>query len=204
MIWGGFEADLTYYFAQSEIKTGLSYNVSIPSIPFRIRADLSYANFKDFRFIDRVNDLFPLVAFQAGPLFDFLVLNANLGYDIYNLNLGCGAGIDFILPLDMHIMAEIVFPILYWGTNGNEGSAVFISAGYKIEIGGHHFIFTIANSPTLDVRRLTLGCRRLRPLVLRVYDPEALPAHLMRKLLIQSRIPGIDAIGLKLSNYKCL
>jgi hypothetical protein len=159
MIWGGIEALAFYNFNQTEVKAGVSYTLIFKEAFFRAKIEADYYNYRGFLpASDRINNFVPHLSISSEPLLGFLVLGANVGYDVTNTALGGGVGVDFIFATINHVMLECIFPIVHQDTTVT-GSAVFLALAYKIEYGGHHFIFTFANSSDIDMRRLMLGAQ---------------------------------------------
>ena len=162
IVWSKLEIGTGYQlYPIKEYTFHAAYSYFIPDLFLRTQAYIQFFGTQTIpgeRTSWKNNALYQ-INLQSEPIAGRVLPTVNFIYDGLAAKFGIGTGIDIAVKDDMDIVGEY-FPVIgtrdtvpyFGGTKVN-----CYSVGFKITTHGHHFMFSVANSTDLGVRRLMRG-----------------------------------------------
>lgn len=155
MILKGWEVSLGYISYGREKQLATSY--TFPFLKnFKARAEIQFFSLTapDPPFVRR--NFFYLLTAQSPAVWNRLIFCLDIGWDGYNANPGLAAGLNFY-PLEKLCLTAEIVPPLKTGPASAAASHACFTAGVKLIVGGHQFLFYVSNTYEQGERRAMLG-----------------------------------------------
>ena len=156
------EAKFSYSRRKSEKVIGLAYRIDIEDFPVYGQLGIDYFSYEELSQPEptRHNFLYNL-SLQNEELIDRFVATINTAYDGYNQRFVFGLGMIVKIVDNISLLGEY-YPVLDRDTAGEKlsqyiGDEDAFAFGLKFNTYGHQFIFLLANSDDIGLRRNSLG-----------------------------------------------
>ncbi len=156
-IWNSLAVYGNYGNNQTEFQIGANYSILPENSFIKGLADTSYFSYQDFFRQSRSQNIFLLLSMQTMRINKILCTSLNLGYDNFNQAFGAALGLDAKVVSGFNLFLEYGQDLIHNPQNTNILQNGYISAGFKIETWGHHFMFVFQNTPEIGMRRLLNG-----------------------------------------------
>lgn len=156
------ELKLGYIKDNNEYTTDASWCFTPSDFPVQAQTNIEYFSYQDFiNPEERHKNFLFLLAAQNKPLYDRLILNANIGYDTEEERFVSGFGAGVIILPALTYMFEY-YPV--WDRDSATGNLQYLlrkhdcfSTGIKLDTYGHHFMFILGTNEGMTLRQSTMG-----------------------------------------------
>jgi len=156
------EARISYSRRKGEKELGLSYRIDIEEFPVFGQVGVDYFSYEELSQEETTRrNLFYHFSIQNEEFFERVVATLNTGYDGYNKRIVIGLGLNVILFDNISLLGEY-YPILDRDSASDElnnyiGEEDALAFALKYDTYGHQFVFLLAKTDDIGLRRCSLG-----------------------------------------------